>query len=138
MEAEITNDQVQADRHTDWDGDRRLNSVSESSYSESEEDENARHEQQRASTRRKRPTASDIISDKSDIEENGNEGDRDSSDNSDDDSKDGSDSSSSGAGAGISSNTRKGKGGATKNEQITRRELQRRDYQGEKRKRKRK
>jgi hypothetical protein len=72
MGAEITNDQVQADRHTDWDGDdRRLNSVSESS-SESEEDENARHEQWRASTRWKRLTASDIISNESDIEENGN------------------------------------------------------------------
>jgi hypothetical protein len=119
--AEITNDQVQADRHTDWDGDSRVNSVSESS-SESEEDENARHEQRCASTRRKRLTASDILSDESDIEENGNEGDRDSSD-SDDGSKDGSDSSTSGAGAGISSNTRKRKGGATKNEQITRRVL---------------
>jgi hypothetical protein len=112
--AEITNNQVQTDRHTDWDGDSRLNSVSESS-SESEEDENTRHEQWRAGTRRKRLTASDILSDESDIEENGNEGDRDSSD-SDDDSKDGSDSSTSGAGAGISSSTRKRKGGATKNE----------------------
>jgi hypothetical protein len=74
MGAEITNDQVQADRHTDWDDASRLNSVSESS-SESEEVENARHEQWRASARRKRLTASDIISDESDIEENGNEGD---------------------------------------------------------------
>ena len=137
MGAEITNDQVQADRHTDWDGGSRLSPVSESSSSsESEEDENTRHERRRAG-RRKRLTASDILSDESDIEENGNEGDRDSSD-SDDDSKDGSDSSTSGAGAGISSNTRKRKGGATKNEQITRRERQRRDHQGEKRKRKRK
>jgi len=48
MGAEITNDQVQAaDRHTDWDGDSRLSSVSESS-SESEEDENTRHERRRA------------------------------------------------------------------------------------------
>jgi hypothetical protein len=59
MGAEITNDQVQAaDRHTDWDGDSRLSSVSESS-SESEEDENTRqHEQWRAGTRRKRLTDS--------------------------------------------------------------------------------
>jgi hypothetical protein len=31
MGAEITNDQVQGDMHIDWDGDSRLNSVSESS-----------------------------------------------------------------------------------------------------------
>jgi hypothetical protein len=48
--------------------------VSESS-SESEEDENTRHERRRAG-RRKRLTASDILSDESDIEENGNEVDR--------------------------------------------------------------
>jgi hypothetical protein len=130
MGAEIINDQVQADRHTDWDGESRLNSVSESS-SESKEDENERHEQWRASTRRKRLTASDIISNESDIEENGNEGDRDSSD-SDDDSTDASDSSSSssGAAAGISSNTRKRKGGATNNKQETRKGRQKRDCQG--------
>jgi hypothetical protein len=130
MGAEITNDQVQADRYTDWDGDdKSLNSVSESS-SESEEDENTRHEQWRASTRRKRLTASDIISDESDIH-------RGDSSDSDDDSTNGSDSSSSsGAGAGISSDTRKIKGGATKNEQEKQKGRQKRYCQGKHRKKK--